>query len=138
MSNTKKKFVFGKRSLTNLQGVHPDLVKVCHRALELSDIDFTVIEGLRTYQRQKELVAKGASKTLNSRHLTGHAVDIAPYPIDWNNRDRFIALSKFMFQAAKELNVKIRWGGDWNENGDWKDEKFSDLPHFELSRKVYP
>lgn len=138
MSNTKKKFVFGKRSLTNLQGVHPDLVKVCHRALELSDIDFSVIEGLRTYQRQKELVAKGASKTLNSRHLTGHAVDIAPYPIDWNNRDRFIALSKFMFQAAKELNVKIRWGGDWNENGDWRDEKFSDLPHFELSRKAYP
>lgn len=138
MSNTKKKFVFGKRSLTNLQGVHPDLVKVCHRALELSDIDFSVIEGLRTYQRQKELVAKGASKTLNSRHLTGHAVDIAPYPIDWNDKAKFIALSKFMFQAAKELNVKIRWGGDWNENGDWRDEKFFDSPHYELSRKAYP
>lgn len=131
-------FKFGKRSLDNLRGVHPDLVKVANRALELSPIDFTITEGLRTVARQKELVAKGLSKTMNSRHITGHAIDIVPLPVDWNNAQPFIEVSKYFFQAAKELGVAIRWGGDWNENGDWKDEKFRDLPHYELKRSVYP
>nr|DAS83452.1 MAG TPA: L alanyl D glutamate peptidase endolysin [Caudoviricetes sp.] len=131
-------FKFGKRSLDNLRGVHPDLVKVANRALELSPIDFTITEGLRTVARQKELVAKGLSKTMNSRHITGHAVDIVPLPVDWNNAQPFVEVSKYFFQAARELGVAIRWGGDWNENGDWKDEKFRDLPHYELKRSVYP
>lgn len=131
-------FKFGKRSLDNLRGVHLDLVKVVYRALELSPIDFTITEGLRTVARQKELVAKGLSKTMNSRHITGHAIDIVPLPVDWNNAQPFIEVSKYFFQAAKELGVAIRWGGDWNENGDWKDEKFRDLPHYELKRSVYP
>lgn len=131
-------FKFGKRSLDNLRGVHPDLVKVANRALELSPIDFTITEGLRTVARQKELVAKGLSKTMNSRHITGHAIDIVPLPVDWNNAQPFVEVSKYFFQAAKELGVAIRWGGDWNENGDWKDEKFRDLPHYELKRSVYP
>ena len=131
-------FKFGKRSLDNLRGVHPDLVKVVYRALELSPIDFTITEGLRTVARQKELVAKGLSKTMNSRHITGHAIDIVPLPVDWNNAQPFVEVSKYFFQAAKELGVAIRWGGDWNENGDWKDEKFMDLPHYELKRSVYP
>ena len=73
------RFHFSRRSERNLIGVHPDLVKVARRALQLTEVDFTVIEGRRTRSRQRELVASGASQTMNSRHLTGHAIDIAPY-----------------------------------------------------------
>lgn len=131
-------FTFGKRSETNLQGVHPDLVKVVRRALVMSEIDFSVIEGLRTKERQAQLFKQGATKTLNSRHLTGHAVDIVPYPLDWNNLAAFGKLAKAMFAAAKELKIPIRWGGDWNRNGRSDDEKFYDGPHFELLKAVYP
>lgn len=131
-------FKFSQRSENNLKGVHKDLVKVVHRALEISAVDFTVIEGVRTLQRQKELFAKKATKTMNSRHLTGHAVDLVPYPLDWNNKQAFVAISKAMLQAAKELGIAIRWGGDWNMNGSSADEKFYDGPHFELLRSVYP
>ena len=131
-------FKFGKRSLDNLRGVHPDLVKVVYRALELSPIDFTITEGLRTVARQKELVAKGLSKTMNSRHITGHAVDFVPLPVDWNNVEPFITVAKCFLQVGKELGIALRWGGDWNMNDDWKDEKFRDLPHVELLRSVYP
>lgn len=131
-------FVFGKRSKQNLEGLHPDLIKVCYRALELSDIDFVITEGLRTYARQKELVAKGLSKTMNSRHLTGHAIDFVPLPVDWNNTNAFIHVADCFLKASEELKIPVRWGGDWNRNGDWKDEKFRDLPHVELLRQVYP
>lgn len=124
-------FTFGARSDRNLRGVHPDLVRVVRRALQLSPVDFTVIEGLRTKTRQAELVAAGASWTLNSRHLTGHAVDIAPFIAgtvrwDW---PPFRVLAQAMKKAAAELDVPISWGGDW---------KVRDGPHFELSRKAYP
>lgn len=122
-------YSLGERSKKNLEGVHPDLVKVVERAIKLTEQDFTVIEGLRTVERQRELLKQGFTKTMNSRHLTGHAVDIAPYPINWDNRDRFIEVSKFVKQAAKELGVAIVWGGDWK--GSW------DMPHYELDRKVY-
>ena len=75
----KSGFVLGARSLKNLEGVNPNLIKVVKRAIEISPVDFAVIEGVRTKARQAELVKKGASKTMNSRHITGHAVDIAPY-----------------------------------------------------------
>lgn len=123
---------FSARSLAALQGVHPDLVKVISRALELSPFDFTVIEGLRTLARQKQLVASGASKTLNSRHLTGHAVDLAPYvggSIRWD-WPLYHQLAPAVKQAAAEYGVAIVWGGDW--------KSFKDGPHFELDRKVYP
>lgn len=122
-------YSLGERSRKNLEGVHPDLVKVVERAIKLTEQDFTVIEGLRTVERQRELLKQGFTKTMNSRHLTGHAVDIAPYPINWDNKDRFIEVSKFVKQAAKELGVAIVWGGDWK--GSW------DMPHYELDRKVY-
>jgi peptidoglycan L-alanyl-D-glutamate endopeptidase CwlK len=124
-------FKFGARSEARLVGVHPDLVRVVRRALELSPIDFSVIEGVRTKKRQRELVAAGASWTMNSRHLTGHAVDIAPYiggTVRWD-WPPFYALAKAMKAAAKELGVPIVWGGDW---------KAKDGPHFELSWKAYP
>jgi peptidoglycan L-alanyl-D-glutamate endopeptidase CwlK len=115
-----------ERSLRNLEGVHPDLVRVVKRAAELEP--FIVTEGLRNLDRQKKLKAAGKSWTLNSRHLTGHAVDVvdpdARYDIpDMND------IAAAMKGAAKELGVPIVWGGDWKQR---------DTPHFELDRKSYP
>lgn len=125
-------FMFSEKSRARLAGVHPDLVKVVNRALQLSTVDFAVIEGLRTRERQKELVATGASKTLNSRHITGHAVDLAPVvggEIRWD-WPPFYDIEKAMKAAAKELGVAVVWGGDW--------VTFKDGPHWELAREVYP
>ena len=119
----------GNRSLENLEGVHPDLVAVVERAISLTPQDFTVLEGLRTLDRQKELVADGKSTTLNSRHLTGHAVDIAPWPISWD-WDKFYPIADAMKEAAQELDVDIEWGGDWRN--------FPDGPHWQLSWRTYP
>ena len=96
-------FKLGPRSLLNLRGVHPDMVRVVKRAISISDIDFTVIEGLRSPARQKELFAKGATKTMRSRHIHGFAVDIAPYVggsirWDWPLFDKIEAAMK---KAAK-------------------------------------
>lgn len=128
MSNVK----LGKASLAKLDTIKPELRAVCLKAFETMPFDITVIEGVRTLERQKQLLAQGATKTLNSKHLVREAVDMAPYPVDWKNLDRFRTMRDHMFEAAKELGTKIRWGGDWNRNGDSKDEKFYDGPHFEL------
>lgn len=125
-------FAFGERSIKNLAGVNDDLVRVAHKALALSQIDFAVIEGLRTKARQAELMAAGASKTMNSRHITGHAIDVAPIiggKIRWD-WPLFDELAKAFKLAAKEENVPIVWGGDW--------VSFKDGPHFELDRRKYP
>lgn len=122
----------GSRSKKRLEGVHPDLVRVVERAIELTEVDFTVLEGMRTVARQKKLVAKGASTTMNSRHLTGHAVDIGAW-VDGTVRwdwPLYYKLAEAMKQAAKELNVDLEWGGDW--------KSFKDGPHFELSWAAYP
>ena len=125
-------FRFSSRSLRNLEGVHPDLVAVAHRALQITEIDFLVTEGLRTREKQIELVKAGASRTTRSRHLTGHAIDIAAWVAggvrwDWPLYDE---LSRAFKQAAAELGVAIVWGGDW--------KSFRDGPHYELSRTEYP
>jgi peptidoglycan L-alanyl-D-glutamate endopeptidase CwlK len=125
-------FRFSSRSLRNLEGVHPDLVAVAHRALEITEIDFLVTEGLRTREKQIELVRAGASRTTRSRHLTGHAIDIAAWVAggvrwDW---PLYEELSRAFKQAAAELKVPIVWGGDW--------KSFRDGPHYELSRTEYP
>lgn len=126
----KSKWQLSQRSLDRLKGVNPDLVKVVKRAIELSKYDFMVVEGLRTKETQAEYVKKGVSKTMNSYHLTGHAVDLAPLEngaIDWNDtKGQFGEVAKAMKQAAKELNVKIEWGGDWRS--------FIDKPHFQIPR----
>ncbi|HEB77542.1 MAG TPA: M15 family peptidase [Methylothermaceae bacterium] len=122
----------GKRSITRLEGVHPDLVRVVKHAIEITPVDFTVIEGRRSKARQRQLVKIGASRTMRSRHLTGHAVDLAPW-VDGTVRwdwPLFYPIAKAMKQAAKELDVKIRWGGDWKH--------FKDGPHFQLQWKHYP
>ena len=126
------RYQLGQRSRERLQGVHPDLVRVVERAIELTSVDFTVLEGLRTTDRQKTLVAAGASKTMNSRHITGHAVDLGAYvdgQVDWSwpLYERIAAAMKL---AAKEFKVPIVCGVDWTT--------FRDGPHFELDRKAYP
>jgi len=141
-------FVFSKRSENNLIGVHPDLVKVVRRALEVSDVDFAVTEGLRTVERQRQLVKSGASKTMNSRHLTGHAVDLAPFiggTIRWD-WPPFINIANAMRTAALELEISIRWGGAWKSLASFKvpvtvkdlSKTFPDGPHYELEWRVYP
>lgn len=112
-----------------LRGVHPDLVAVVEKAISISDQDFTVLEGIRSIDRQEELVATGKSKTMNSRHLTGHAVDLAPWPISWD-WDKFYPIADAMKEAAADLGVDIEWGGDWTS--------FPDGPHFQLSWRSYP
>lgn len=141
--------------INKMAGVHPDLVAVVERARKNST--FIVTEGLRTIERQRELVARGASKTLNSRHLTGHAVDLAP----WLDKDGdgavdngevlydwplFFPIADAMKKAAEELEVQIVWGGSWKNLKDLPvpitaknmSRTFPDGPHFELDRKMYP
>jgi peptidoglycan L-alanyl-D-glutamate endopeptidase CwlK len=115
-----------------LKGVHPDLVKVVQHAIEISEVDFTVLEGLRTIERQRELVKAGSSQTMNSRHLDGHAVDLGAWvdnQVDWS-WPLYSKIAKAMKAAAAECNVPIEWGGDWKQ--------FKDGPHFQLPWKNYP
>lgn len=125
-------FKLGKRSLSRLQGVHSDLVKVVERAIQITPVDFTVLEGLRSPERQRQLYEAGASQTLKGRHITGHAVDLGAWVGDEVRWDwpLYHKIAAAMKAAAKELKVPITWGGDW--------KGFSDGPHFELPWKEYP
>jgi peptidoglycan L-alanyl-D-glutamate endopeptidase CwlK len=134
--------ILDPRSLTRLEGVHPDLIKVVNRAAEVTDVPFIITEGLRTIERQRKLVTAGASWTMRSRHLTGHAVDVAAFidldgsgdytkedniRWDWPLYDRIAVAMK---GSAFKLGIPIVWGGDWATKKDG--------PHFELDRKQYP
>lgn len=120
-----------KKSIDRLSGVHPDLVAVVQLAIQLSEIDFQVIEGVRSKARQEQLFKAGASQTLNSRHLTGHAVDLAALVNDSIRWDwpLYFKIADAMKKASSQLKIKIVWGGDWRT--------FKDGPHFELSKEVY-
>lgn len=122
-------FFFSHRSENNLQGVHPDLVKLVRSALILSKVDFCVIEGVRTIERQRQLKREGHAQTLYSRHLTGHAVDLAPIiekVIPWDRWEFFEMIAEVMKESAMKADIPIVWGGDW--------KSFKDGVHFELSR----
>lgn len=122
----------GQRSLSRLEGVHPDLVRVVKRAAAMSDLDFTVLEGVRTLARQKQLFAQKATKTMNSRHLNGRAVDLAPViggAVSWD-WPLYHRLAKIVKAAATAEKVPLTWGGDWRS--------FKDGPHWELPWKDYP
>lgn len=136
-------FRFSQKSEERLAGLHPGLAKVTRRALELSGVDFIVAEGLRAPQTQKKHLASGASRTMNSKHLRqadgyAHAVDLYPWingrlvndwTVDWlppgESWAAWAEVARAMKEAARELGVEIRWGGDWL--------KFKDGPHYELA-----
>ena len=120
------------RSRKRLEGVHPDLVAVVLGAAQITEVDFIVTEGLRSKERQEQLVRAGASKTLKSRHLTGHAVDLAAkvgneVRWDW---PLYHKLASAMKDSAATLGIEIEWGGDW--------KSFPDGPHFQLPWATYP
>ena len=121
---------FGKRSKRRLKGIHPKLVSVLNELVKIMDV--TVIEGIRSKERQLELLEKGATKVKYSKHMDGKAVDLAPYPIDWKDRDRFHYMGGMIRGIAKALNLDIRWGGDWDSDGEIKDNNFDDLVHIEI------
>jgi peptidoglycan L-alanyl-D-glutamate endopeptidase CwlK len=130
-------FHLGPRSKMRLQGVHPDLVKVVERAIQISTVDFTVLEGVRDPQRQRTLVDSGASQTMNSRHIPGadgfaKAVDLGAWvddQVDWS-WPLYNKIAAAMKEAARQVKVPLEWGGDW--------KTFKDGPHFQLPRKEYP
>ena len=144
-------------SRRRLLGVHPDLVRVVERAIELTEVDFRVQEGVRPLARQKRLVAAGASQTLASRHLTGHAVDLTALvgnEVRWD-WPLYYAIAAAMRDASAELSVLLRWGGCWCALDRHDDPEqalidyaarrraqgkkpFLDGPHFELDRADYP
>ncbi|HED32741.1 MAG TPA: M15 family peptidase [Gammaproteobacteria bacterium] len=152
-------FVPGERSLNELKGVHSDLVAVVKRAIEITPQDFSVHDGIRTLEEQKNLVSSGASKTLNSRHITGHAVDLVPYingKLRWE-WEPIYQIAEAVRTAAEELQVQIRWGGAWDILLTSSDEPTEDIvsayverrrsegkrafidgPHYELPKSIYP
>jgi peptidoglycan L-alanyl-D-glutamate endopeptidase CwlK len=121
---------FGKRSKERLKGVDRRLVSVLNELIKIMDV--TIIEGLRSEQRQEKLLEQGSTKTKFSKHIEGKAVDLAPYPIDWEDRDRFHYMGGMIRGIAKQLNVPVRWGGDWDSDGETKDNSFDDLVHVEI------
>lgn len=139
-------YKLGTASRKKLAFVHPALVAVVGRAIELSEQDFTVLEGARTTERQRALYAQGRTApgkivtwTMNSPHLIGadgysRAVDLAPYPVDWESPEKFDAIAAAMMQAADELGTPLRWGADWDRDGNPRERGESDSPHFELAK----
>lgn len=137
-------YAFGPASRKNMAGVHPDLVRVLERAIATSPVDFKVIEGVRTPERQRELYAQGRTKpgnvvtwTLKSNHFKqadgyGHAVDLLPAPYDWKDLAPFNAMAKAVLTAAKNLGVNVRWGADWDQDGNPREKGETDSPHFEI------
>ena len=129
---TSSGFRLSNRSRYRLEGVHPDLRQVVERAIQITTVDFVVIEGKRSKERQIELYRTGKSKTMRSRHLTGHAVDLAAWvngTISWE-WPHYREIARAMKQVAQELNIPIEWGGDW--------VTFKDGPHFQLPWEQYP
>lgn len=125
-------YKLGAQSELLLRGVHPDLVKVVRRAIQITKIDFKVLEGVRSVARQRELVKKGASQTMKSRHINGFAVDIAPFVAgqvrwDW---PLYFQLAATVKQASKDVGIPVEWGGDWRT--------FKDGPHWQLPARKYP
>lgn len=129
---------FGARSEKNLEKVHPYLEEICRELLKYQDA--IIVYGARTIEQQTDLVAKGLSQTMNSMHLIqydgfAHAVDMCPYPIDWNNTKRFYWMAGMMEVIAKDLLPEgwyLRWGGNWDRDEDLDDQTFMDLAHFEI------
>ena len=125
---------FGKKSKKNLSTCHEDLQKVFNEVIKY--VDCSVLEGHRSEERQEQLFSEGKTKVHypKGRHNSkpSRAVDVVPYPIDWNDRERFHLFSGFVIGLARGMGITLRWGGDWNMNFEVDDNKFDDFPHFEL------
>lgn len=152
-------FTLGARSLAELKGVHADLVAVVKRAIQLTVQDFSVHDGIRTVAEQQQLIAAGASQTMDSRHLTGHAVDLVPYvngKLRWE-WDPIYVIADAVRMAAREKGIPLRWGGAWDVDFTASDDTPEDLvaayvarrkkqglrafidgPHYELPKAFYP
>lgn len=146
----------GKGSLKTMAGLHPDLIRVIESAIADTPVDFTITSGVRTTKEQQSLYAQGRTKPgqkvtekdgvkNKSNHQAkadgfGHAFDFCPYingALNWNATTAFIAIGLHIKKTAKELNIRVRWGADWDNDGltkaqGDKDESFVDLPHIEL------
>ncbi len=131
-------YILGGRSRRRLKGVHPDLVKVVERAIAICSHDFTVIEGVRTVERQRALLAEGHTRTMRSRHITGHAVDLAPWDggINWQDLMKFRQVGHAMRTAAADLDIPLVWGATKHHGGHWR--TFNDMPHYQLPRSTHP
>lgn len=115
----------------NMSEVHPDIKRLMVEAIKDSPLDFTILETVREMRRQKELLKLGTTKTLKSRHIPEcnksglcEAVDVAPFPIDWQDKERFRALAAHILKKANQLEISIEWGGNW--------KSLVDMPHFQL------
>jgi peptidoglycan L-alanyl-D-glutamate endopeptidase CwlK len=139
-------FILGKQSKENLKGVDPYLIAVVVNAIRISSVDFTVREGLRSIERQKQLYAQGRTVlgnivtwTLKSKHIDGEAVDLYPF-VDGKvlvddsieTKKKFVLIRNAMFNSATLIGVKIRWGRDWDSDGNYEEKGEYDGPHFEL------
>ena len=121
---------YGRKSRRVLEGLNEDLQELLNEVIKY--VDVSLIEGKRSLDRQKQLKEDGSTKTLESKHLSGDAVDLAPYPINWKKRENFIYVAGIVKGVAYDLGIPITWGGDWNDNHDLSDNNFDDLVHFEL------
>tara|TARA_R100000664_G_C2746313_1_gene133997 strand:- start:406 stop:816 length:411 start_codon:yes stop_codon:yes gene_type:complete len=128
---------FSSRSKEKLATCHEDLQKLFNEVIKV--VDCTIIEGHRTCSRQNRLYEEGKTKVRypKGRHNSkpSRAVDVAPYPIDWDDRERFTLFGGFVLGMASRMGINIRWGGDWNKDFQVNDNRFDDFPHFELINK---
>ena len=125
---------FGRRSKERLKSCDKKLQKDFNEVIKY--VDCSVLEGHRSAERQNKLYDEGKTKVRypNGRHNAdpSRAVDVVPYPIDWDDRERFHLFAGFVIGIARSMNIKLRWGGDWNMNFEVDDNNFDDFPHFEI------
>ena len=125
---------FGKSSKARLATCDNRLQQVFNEVIKT--VDCSILEGHRSAERQDKLFEEGKTKVKypNGRHNAdpSRAVDVAPYPIDWDDRERFHLFAGFVLGIAKGMGINLRWGGDWNQNFEVDDNQFDDFPHFEL------
>jgi len=125
---------FGTKSRNQLSTCKKELQEVFNEVIKT--VDCSVLEGHRGKNRQNSLYKEGKTKVTfpKGRHNSSpsNAVDVAPYPIDWGDRERFHLFAGFVLGIAKSMGINLRWGGDWNMNWEVDDNKFDDFPHFEL------
>jgi peptidoglycan L-alanyl-D-glutamate endopeptidase CwlK len=137
---------YGTRSKGELNTSHPHLQELMLKALAIQNerkehglgyTDITILEGRRPLKRQEDLFRAGKTKTMKSKHLRqsdgyAHALDVSPYPVDWQDLDRFRNFMAWLTGLASSMGIVVRWGGDWDGDYQSKDQSFHDLPHIEL------